>query len=95
MWNIGNEFWFLNILMTFREFLNGQFGDVKNVQGLLDIHRMEKRLHTPVKKKGTSISRMMSAGKVKNATKPASLTSFKKPVKVPSILDNLGKSQIS
>lgn len=74
--------------MTFKEFLlsDGQFGSP--TQTVLSFHRLEKRIHTPVKK-GTSVGRMMSAGKINNPARPAGITSLNKPMTVPSVL---GKS---
>lgn len=82
--------------MTFKEFVQldetlGQFGDVKSVNSLLGIHRMEKRLNLPAQKKGTtSVGRSFAAGKVISPSRPAGLTAPNKPMTIPSLLG--GKS---
>ncbi len=78
--------------MTFKEFfqlqeLESQLGNVKQVKSLLGIHRMEKRLHIPAQKKGTtSVSRAMAAGKINSPSRPVSITSPNKPLVLPSVL---------
>lgn len=76
--------------MTFKEFLaldelTGHLGPVSSgSQG--SVIGSLNRLHRPVLNKGTSVSRLMSAGKVKNPARPAGLTSFNKPMTIPSML---------
>lgn len=78
--------------MTFKEFiqfdeLQGQYGNVGAVQGPMGIHMAMKRLHTPVKKKGTtSVSRAMSAGYFKSPSRPAVLSPPNKPTTIRSVL---------
>lgn len=74
--------------MTFREFLEaeGAFGQVKTGGGEIGPIRQMIKSVLPVKNKGTSVSRMMSAGKVKSPARPAGLTTPNKPLTLPSTL---------
>lgn len=69
--------------MKFKDFLQetGILG-----QSILSPHRAEKRMHTPVRNKGTTVSRMMSAGKVKSPSRPVGIISPTKPMTIPSVL---------
>lgn len=58
--------------MTFREFLNTNPG--------VAVHLGQKKAHTTVRNKGTSIGRQLSAGKIKNPGSPAGLVSPFKPM---------------
>lgn len=65
--------------------LQGPYGNVKAVQGPMGIHLAMKRLHTPVKKKGTtSVSRALSAGKVISPSRPVIFSSPNSPMTIQS-----------
>lgn len=78
--------------MTFKEFiqmheLQGQYGNVKAVQGPMGIHLALKRMHTPVKKPGTtSVSRAFHAGKYKSPSRPAIVSGPNSPTMIQSAL---------
>lgn len=78
--------------MTFKEFiqineLQGQYGNVKAVQGPMGVHLSLKRMHTPVKKKGTtSVSRALSAGKFRSPSRPAIVSGPNSPTMIRSVL---------
>lgn len=77
--------------MKFHEFikieeLQGAFGDVKLGTGIGDIQKQIKSV-VPVRNKGTSVGRMMAAGKVLSPARPAGLTTPNKPMTIPSLLN--------
>lgn len=76
--------------MRFREFflaqeLQGHLGSVQASSGLPAFQNQIK-MHKPVTNKGTSVGRLMAAGKVKNPARPVSFTTPNKPMTVPSLL---------
>lgn len=78
--------------MTFKQFMQldedsaGLYGSIKAASGDINLIKNQIKLTKPVKGKGTSISRMMSAGTVKNPARPARLFSPTKPMTVKSSL---------
>lgn len=66
--------------------LQGQYGNVAAVQGPMGIHMAMKSLHTPVKKKGTTVGRAFSAGYYKSPSRPAVLSSPNTPMMIKSNL---------
>lgn len=75
--------------MTFKEFLSldeGLFGQPSMAGGNIGAIKQQIKISGPVIGKGTSVGRMMSAGKVNNPARPARLGSYSKPMVTPSIL---------
>jgi hypothetical protein len=73
--------------MKFKEFLqlelDGLFG---NVNGDLGIFQKQLKDCKPVKNKGSTVSRMSSVTKPSMPARPAGLSSYKKPMTIPSLL---------
>lgn len=75
--------------MKFKQFMvnqmEGLFGSPKKV-GELGLIKTQSQAVRPVSNKGTSVGRMMSAGKVKSPARPVGLVSFNKPMTLQSNL---------
>lgn len=77
--------------MTFKEFLQldeleGQFGAVKAHNGPLNLIQAMSKMCKPVRGKGSSVSRMFSAGNVSNPARPPKITSVSGPLTKPSVM---------
>ena len=69
--------------MNFKEFilldeLFGMYGNVGQANGVTNV--------SPIPKRGSSVKRSMSDGKVKSPSRPAIFTSFNKPTTISSKL---------
>lgn len=77
--------------MTFRDFLRlhelaGQFGDVKAHHGPLQLIKQQAKMVRPVRGKGSTVGRMLSAGGPTSPARPAKITSVHGPLTHPSFL---------
>lgn len=71
--------------MTFKEFLESQYGSVSMNNGPLQLIKSVAKMAKPVRKKGTSVGRMQSAGGIMPA-RPVKISSLNGPLTSKSLI---------